>query len=300
MSLTSRQLVTTLALSALLLPGCQQEEDGVARPPASATATAQESNSAVEALTLSTTIATDAIMSAGSGQTLKTADEETASPTSSSASSSATADPDGFTFAVSGTVNVDLDATGPGGDRYPNASGTFAVVYDSSGSGGPVVGSPVGGAGIVAYTVTVTATSDCTFTDPRCNATATIANGSSYTYEVEIVWNWTDANHWSVQSDVDLSSSNLSGSGSRPGVTWISSLSGSRHAVTGLTYNAGTLTVTRTIVGDWTVNTVRNGIPHTVVWHRPALDRIFITVDGTTYGPYTLSQVWWYWNVSCH
>lgn len=299
MSITSRPLVTAFALSALLLPGCQQQEDdghGVAAPPAAATATAQESNSAVEALTLSTTIATDAIMSAGSGQTLKTEDKETASLTSSSA----TADPDGFTFAVSGTVNVDLDATGPGGDRHPHASGTFSVVYDSSGSGGPVVGSPVGGAGIVAYTVTVTATSDCTFTDPRCDATATITNGSSYTYEVEIVWNWTDANHWSVQSDVDLSSSNLSGSGSRPGVTWTTSLSGSRHAVTGLAYNAGTLTVTRTVTGDWTVNTVRNGIPHTVVWHRPSLNQIHITVDGTTYGPYTLGQVWWYWNVSCH
>jgi hypothetical protein len=299
MPITTRPLVATFALSALLLPGCQQqdEDDGVAAPPAAATATAQESNSSVEALTLSTTIATDAIMSSGSGQTLKTEDKETASLTSSSA----TADPDGFTFAVSGTVNVDLDATGPGGgDRYPHASGTFSVAYDSSGNGGPVIGSPVGSAGIVAYTVTVTATSDCTFTDPRCNATATIATGSSYTYEVEIVWNWTDANHWSVQSDVDLSSSNLSGSGSRPGVTWTSSVSGARHAVTGLVYNNGTLNITRTVTGDWTVNTVRNGTPHTVVWHRPSLNQIYVTVDGTTYGPYTLSQVWWYWQLSCH
>lgn len=26
-------------------------------------------------------------------------------------------------------------------------------------------------------------------------------------------------------------------------------------------------------------------------WNRPALDRIFITVDGTTYGPYTLGDL---------
>jgi hypothetical protein len=297
MSTTIRPLVATLALSALMLPGCQQQDDDdVAAPPATATATAQEANAAIEALSLSTTIATDAIISAGSGQTLETEDKETASLTSSSA----VADDDGFTFATSGTVMVDLDASGPGGDRYPNASGSFTVTFDSSGSGGPVIGSPVGGAGIVAYTVTVTATSDCTFTDPRCNATAIIANGSSYSYDVEITWNWSDAGHWAIQSDVDLTSNGLSGSGSRPGVTWTTSLSGSRHALTALSYNAGAFTTTRTVTSDWTVDTERNGVPHTVVWHRPALDRIFITVDGTTYGPYTLSQVWWYWNVSCH
>lgn len=297
MPTTIRPFAIALALSALLSPGCSKQEgdDGAAAPPAAATATAQESNSAVEALTLSTTIATDAILSAGSGQTLKTDDKESASGTASVA-----ADQDGFTFAVSGTATVDLDAAGPGGDRHPNASGTFTVAYDSSGSGGPVVGSPVGGAGIVAYTVTVTATSDCTFTDPRCNATATITSGSSYTYEVEITWNWTDADHWTVQSDVQLTSAALSGSGTRPGVTWTTSLSGSRRAVTGLSYDAGIFTVTRTVIGDWTVDTVRNGVAHTVVWHRPALDRIFVTVDGATYGPYTLGQIWWYWQVSCH
>lgn len=304
MSQLPRPLVVAFALSALLLPGCQQEEDGASAPPASASATAQEANSAIEALSLSTTIATDAILTAGSGQSVDTSDQETASSSTSSALltiSAVAADADGFTFATSGTVTVDLDATGAGGaDRHPHATGTFSVVYDSSGNGGPVIGSPVGSAGIVAYTVTVTALSDCTFTDPRCNATATIATGSSYTYEVEITWNWTDAEHWTIQSDVDLASPGLVGSGSRPGVTWSADLSGSRHALTMLSYNTGTLSLTRTVTADWTVETVRNGVPHTVVWHRPALDRIFITVDGTTYGPYTLGQMWWYWNVSCH
>ncbi len=300
MSYFARPLVATLAVTAVLFSGCTQEADnGVSAPPAGASATAQESNSAIEALTLSSTIATDAILSNGSGQTVTTSDKETAS--SGGAGSSLTADADGFTFATSGTVTVDLDATTPGGaDRHPYATGTFSVAYDSSGNGGPVVGSPVGSAGIVAYTVTVTALSNCTFTDPRCTATTTIATGSSYTYEVEITWNWTDAEHWTIHSDVDLASSGLSGNGTRPGVTWSAQLSGSRHAVSTLGYNAGTWSLTRTVTADWTVNTVRNGIPHTVVWHRPALDRVFITVDGTTYGPYTLGQLWWYWNVSCH
>lgn len=299
MSTIPRPLVVAVALSVLALPGCQQEEQeqgAPSTPPATATATAQEANSAIEALSLSTTIATDAILSAGSGQTVTTSDKQGASSTSASL----TADADGFTFSTSGTVTVDLDATGPGGDRHPNASGTFSVAYDSSGNGGPVIGSPVGSAGIVAYTVTVTALTDCSFTDPRCQATTTITSGSSYTYEVEITWNWTDANHWSIQSDVDLASSGLSGSGSRPGVTWSATLSGSRRALTALGYNAGTLSLTRTVTADWTVATVRNGIPHTVVWHRPALDTIFITVDGTTYGPYTVGQVWAWWHLSCH
>lgn len=298
MSHSSRPLVATLAWSVLALSGCQQqeEENGGSAPPVAATATAQEANSAVEALSLSSTIATDAILSAGSGQAVTTSDKEGAS-----SSASATADDDGFTFATSGTVTVDLDATGPGGaDRHPHASGMFSVAYDSSGNGGPVLGSPVGSAGIVAYAVTVTALSDCIFTDPRCSATATIASGSSYTYDVEVTWNWSDAGHWTIQSDVDLATGNLAGNGSRPGVTWSAVLGGSRHAFTALAYDAGTLSFTRTVTADWTVDTVRNGIPHTVVWHRPALDRIFITVDGTTYGPYTLGQLWWYWNVSCH
>lgn len=295
--LVPRRFIAAFALSALLLPGCQQEENGAAAPPATATATAQEANSAVEALSLSSTIATDAILSAGSGESVDTSDKETASTTTSA---SASADADGFTFATTGTVMVDLDAIGPSGDRYPHATGTFSVAYDSSGNGGPVVGSPVGSVGIVAYTVTVTALSDCTFTDPRCSATATIATGSSYTYEVEITWNWTDAEHWTLQSDVDLASAGLSGNGSRSGVTWSADLSGSRHAFTALSYTTGTLSLTRTVTADWTVDTMRNGVPHTVIWHRPALDRIFITVDGTTHGPYTLSQLWWYWNLSCH
>jgi hypothetical protein len=302
MSKLSRPLVATFVWLVLLLTGCQQAEDGASAPPATAppataTTAAQEANSAVEALSLSSTIATDAILSAGSGQSVATSDKETASSTTSAAVS---ADAEGFTFATTGMVTVDLDAMGPSGDRYPHATGTFSVAYDSSGNGGPVIGSPVGSAGIVAYNVTVTALSNCTFTDPRCNATATIASGSSYTYEVEITWNWSDADHWTAQSDVVLASSALSVSGSRPGATWSAALSGSRHAFTALGYNAGTLSLTRTVTADWTVDTMRNGIPHIVVWHRPALDRIFVTVDGTTYGPYTLAQVWWYWNVSCH
>lgn len=302
MSQFPRSLVAAFTLSALLLPGCQQQqEDASSAPPASATATAQEANSAVEALSLSSTIATDAILSAGSGQSIDNSNKETASSTTSALiSTSASADADGFTFATTDTVTVDLDAIGPSGDRYPHATGTFSVAYDSSGNGGPVIGSPVGSAGIVAYTVTVTALSDCVFTDPRCSANATIATGSSYTYDVEITWNWTDAEHWTIQSDVDLVSPGLAGSGSRPGVTWSANLSGSRHAFTALSYNTGSLSLTRTVTADWTVATVRNGVPHTVVWHRPALDRVFITVDDTTYGPYTLGQLWWHWNVSCH
>lgn len=272
-------------------------------PSAATTATAQESNSAVEALSLSASIATDAIMSAGSGETVTTSDSESASTTKTVApvaSDQPQAAAAGFAFSTSGTVTVDLDALSSGSDRYPNASGTFSVAYDSSGNGGPVVGSPVGSAGIVAYAVTVTALTNCTFTDPRCSAATTLASGSSYSYDVEVVWNWTDANHWTLHSDVDLASTGLSGAGTRPGVTWTASLSGSRHARTGLTSTAGTLAITRTVTADWTVNTVRNGVPHAVVWHRPELDRIFVTVDGATYGPYTVGEVWWYWNVSCH
>jgi len=298
-----RPFLIILTGSALLLPGCQQQDeaDGSAAPSAVTATTAQEASSATEALSLSSSIATDAILSAGSGQMVETSGSESAQSTTSVGASASLADADGFSFSTSGIVTVDLDAfaTG-GGDRYPNASGTFSVAYDSSGSGGPVVGSPVGSAGIVAYAVTVTALSDCTFTDPRCNAATTIAAGSSYQYDVEVTWNWTDANHWTLQSDVDLASSGLSGSGSRADTTWSASLSGARHALTALGYNAGTLSLTRTVTGDWTINTVKNSVPHVVIWHRPALDRIFITVDGTTYGPYTVEQLWWYWSVSCH
>ncbi|HEX3132484.1 MAG TPA: hypothetical protein VHX44_02750 [Planctomycetota bacterium] len=298
-----RPFLIALACSAIVLPGCQQQsgDNGPAVPPAASATTAQEAGSAVESLSLSSSIATDAILSAGAGQTVETSSSESAKSTSAVSSSASVAAASGFSFATSGTVTVDLDtlATG-GGDRYPNATGTFSVAYDSSGSGGPVVGSPVGGAGIVAYSVTVTALSDCTFTDPRCSAATTIAAGSSYHYEVEITWNWTDANHWTLQSDVDLTSSGLSGNGTRAATTWSASLSGARHALNVLSYNTGALSLTRTVTGDWTINTVKNGIPHVVVWHRPALDRIFITVDGTTYGPYTVGQVWWYWQMSCH
>jgi hypothetical protein len=293
-------ITATVCAVALLFAGCQSEEDGASAPSAGAVTTAQEANSAIEALSLSSAIATDALLSAGSGTTVTTSGSETATSTTSLDGSTAKS-ASTFSFAVSGTVTVDLDQTLPGGgDRYPNATGTFSVAYDSSGNGGPVIGTPGGTSGLVAYDVTVTAVTPCTFTDPRCGAATTIAAGSSYTYEVEIGWNRTDATTWSMHSDTRLSSSGLSGSGARAGVTWSASLSGTRRALNQLSYANNALTVTRTVTGDWTVNTVRNGVPHTVIWHRPALDRIFITVDGTTYGPYTLGQVWWWWQVSCH
>jgi hypothetical protein len=202
-----------------------------------------------------------------------------------------------FDFTTSGSLTVDLDAVDGGGhDRFPNATGTFTVAWNGS----VVASQPTGTGGTAGYDVTVTYGTDCVFTDPVSGAVATIHQGSAMTYTLELAWSRADATHWTVDADRHLTVPTFAETVVKAPDTWDGTLTGNRHEVDHLAYAAGTLSLTRTVVADWTATLAKNGVSHTVVWHRPALDTIYVTVDGTTYGPYTAAQVWWYFHCSCH
>ncbi len=285
-----------------LTSGCgksSSSSSSPAAPPATAAATAQNSGSSIDALDQATKISSDAIISGGTGTTVSTSDVSagsatmSAQPASGAQARSATA----FDFTTSGTLTVDLDAVdGAGHDRFPNATGSFTVSW----TGSVVASQPTGTGGTAGYDVTVTYDTDCVFTDPVSGAVATIQHGSTHAYTLELAWSRTDASHWTIDADHHLNVPSFAETLVHGADTWSGALVGNRHEVDHLVDTAGVLSLSRTVVADWTVDLSENAVSHHIVWHRPALDTIYVTVDGTTYGPYTAAQVWWYFHCSCH
>lgn len=248
---------------------------GATTPPAEQLAVVQMSASAVDAVSQSSAAASDAIIQGGTS----------ASASTRAASGSTAATP--FHFANSGTFTVDLDAAdGLGGDRYPNATGRFTVSY----SGSVVSSQPTGSGGTAGYDVSLTFDTDVVSTDPGNGARATIDRGSSIAYGLEITWNRPDADHWTLSSDAQLTVPTWSGSLVKGSDTASGTHSGHAHETHSLAYDAGAFTYVPTIVSHWNSTVTRNGATHAVVWDRPSIDRISVTVDGITYGPYTRAQ----------
>ncbi len=281
----ARSILPGATLAALVLSaGCgsgsnsntsEVHSAGATTPPAEQLTSVQMSASALDALSQSSGAANDAIIQAGTSASVSTR--------SASGTTAATA----FTFSNSGTFTVDLDARdGLGGDRYPNATGTFTVHY----SGSAVSSQPTGTGGTAGYDVSLTFDTDAVFTDPVSGARATIDHGSSVAYSLEIAWNRPDADHWTLSSDAQLTVPTWSGSLVQGTDTATGTHSGHAHETHSLAYAAGAFSYVPTVVSHWNSTVVRNGISHAVVWDRTSIDHITVTVDGTLYGPFTRAQ----------
>ncbi|MBA3845379.1 MAG: hypothetical protein H0X45_01915 [Planctomycetes bacterium] len=265
--------------SIALIAGCGSQggsdADAAPTPSATQTANAQESAATLEALSSSLDLANDAIIQDG-----------THTDASLTAAVSDTDAESAFEFSQSGSVTVDLDLIVDGRDIHPNATGQVTIAW----SGEVVVSQPLHTFGEAHYDVTVHYDEDCVFTDPRNGNTATIAADSALSYSLDLDWFRESDDNWYIDAVADHGASAFDLTVVRSGVSRQAIVDGTRHATGHLGYQGGVFTASKTVASYWTVRTSGPDGNHTVVWDRPALNQIFIVVDGTRFGPYTLAQ----------
>jgi hypothetical protein len=252
-------------------------------PPAQSVSAAQKGSAASNTGTKTVEEATNALLNAGTNG---------ATATTQTASGGAQSPSPTFNFQATVSVVVDFDVLdGEGQDAFPNVSGQLQV--DATGS---VTGDPSGGT--ANYSVETEWLTDGVFTDPACGTQATIASGSGLSYTLVVEWTYTDSLHWSVQATSDFSA-NRTVTVTQSGGTWTATGTVERHATASISRSGDTWTVSLGVSGQRTL-IVTNGIEtHTVVIDVQAIDRIFITVDGVTFGPYTAGQIWAWWHFHC-
>ena len=263
-----------------LAVGCDSGPSGAA-PTGSQKAQAQTADAGSSAVEQTADIATDAVVESG------------ASGSTTAKTSSAKAALTTINYQASVNVTVDLDALNSSGvDAFPNASGQFSVSAT-----GTIVGDA--SAGEVTYAVHVAWITDGVFTDPVCNASATIASGSNWNYSLVIQWSRTDDLNWSIQAVADVTGA-LSATVTNGVKTWTVTGTVTRHANATFSRTAGNYSFTFGVNGQRTV-VISNGTEtHTVIITTSALDHIVIEVDGVSFGPYTLAQIRWWFGFECN
>jgi hypothetical protein len=276
-----------IAAATALAAGCGDGGGGSsagAPPTTSQTTQAQIADASAGAMEQTTEVATDALVESGKpGAT----SSKTGVPAGASSAAGTT-----INYQASVTVQVDLDMLNASGqDAFPNASGIFSVSAT-----GTVVGDPT--AGQVHYQAVVTWVTDGLFTDPVCGAQARVAAGSSWTFTAAIQWAYTDDLNWSIQATSDFTGA-AAGTVTYQGKTWDVNGTVQVHAFASFSRTAGVWSFSAGISGQRTVVVTDGTVTHTVVITMQAIDHILIEVDGVTFGPYTLAQVWWFWHFDC-
>jgi len=235
---------------------------------------AQGADAAGQAAERTAEIASDAVVESGApGST----SQKTGEPVSSGPSAT-------FNFQATVDVTVDLDARNSAGqDKYPNASGRFTVSAT-----GNITGTNVSGE--ANYSCQVEWVTDGTFTDPVCGARVTVAMGSQRSHTLRVQWSWTDDLNWSIQATSDLNGS-AQGTVTHGGKTWTVSGTVDRHVTASFSRAAGTWSLAFSLTGERTLIITSGSVTHTVVLRFLDFDRIMITVDGVTFGPFSWIQV---------
>jgi hypothetical protein len=279
---------STLALAAILslLAGCGGDGGGgggiggigVAPPPSgtSQVVLVQQASNAGRAIDQATQIANDCILGAATG----------ASTSSGPGGSSVFMTPAvSFSFSSSWSLTIDLDGVdGAGNDRFPDATGVIDVTAE-----GTVEGTIE--AGEANYAVLVTATTDLVFTNPETGATATIPEGSFWSWTLNITWSRTDSMNWSVVAtavvEVGINDMILD-----DGVTTFTvDVAGSRTVVCTLERVDGELSHTRTIEGTLTITIDDGASVNTVVIEILGFNQYMVTINGEEFGPLTAAEV---------
>jgi hypothetical protein len=283
----NRMAMWTAALVLGLVTGCGDGgggSGGTAAPAPSAAekTTAQSAAPAGGAVEQTAEFSTDAVVESG-------APGATSSKTGQ-AGSAAPSTP--INYQASVTLTVDLDAPGGSGtDAHPNASGVFQVTAT-----GTVTGDAMNGQ--ATYAVDVQWLTNGTFTDPCCGAQATVNAGSHVNYVLTVQWAKIDEMNWSIQATYDVSGAG-SGTVTHRGRTWDVTGTVVVHANATFSRAGGTYSFTFGISGLRSIVLTSGAEVHTVTVTTEALDRIFIDVDGVTFGPYTLAQIIWWFGFDC-
>ncbi|HTF56992.1 MAG TPA: hypothetical protein VK661_07140 [Planctomycetota bacterium] len=190
-----------------------------------------------------------------------------------------------FSFSSSFSLTIDLDGqNAAGNDRFPNATGVIDLTAEGSISGTLASGEAT-------YSVVVTASTDLVFTNPETGATATIPQGSFWSWMLTIDWTRTDSNNWSVVSTavVAVSVDNMildDGS-----TTFTVDVDGSRTVVCTLERVDGVLSNSRTIEGTLTV-VIDDGVTvNTIVIEIQGFNQFMVTINGEEFGPLTAAEV---------
>lgn len=284
MNATRGMTLGAAAVALALALGCGESGGGGSSgaPPAETASAAQKGNTAGNTATQTAQASSDALLSAGTNGATSTKAQ----------SDGAQAPSPTFNFQASVSVVVDFDMLNASGqDAFPNVTGRLQV--DATGS---VTGDAVSGDAL--YTVQTNWLTDGVFTDPACGAQATVAAGSGLSYSLAVGWMYVDSLNWSVQASSDFSATRTA-TVTDDGETWTANGTVQRHAAWSVVRAAGAYTVTWSFTGQRTI-VITDGVEtHTVVVDVQALDRILITVDGVTYGPYTALQIYLWWRFTC-
>lgn len=254
--------------------GCGGDSGGAApaSPSSSQLTQTQEAGAADSAANQATSAATDGVVADGTGGAASS------KPNSSAPSF-------GFNFNSSVNVTVDLDAlNAQGNDRYPNTTGLISVSAT-----GTVTGTSQNGQ--ASYSVQVTVLTDVVYTDPNSGDSGRIAPGASWTYTLSVSWSWTDSQNWTVSTSSDSQLSGLQVTVQSGALVVTASVSGTRQ-VSGLwTRAAGVPSFSYSWTGVKTITVTEGTTSHVIVIEVQSSTSIFITVDGVTFGPYTVAQV---------
>ncbi|MFW5750308.1 MAG: hypothetical protein ACOCZK_01545 [Planctomycetota bacterium] len=188
------------------------------------------------------------------------------------------------------SLDIDLDMLdGNGSDRYPNASGQLHL--DATATSNTNLS---GASGEVRYSATVTATGPVTATDPISGWTATWPTGTSLSLNVTITWTRSALAVWELTAatasnmsphDVTVSKGDMTLDGRVLEFTQQTSITRSSDG-TEVTLTDVQLEAMRQV--SWTDAA---GASHMVRWDVQGLDAIFVTLDGTTFGPFTIFEV---------
>ncbi|HZN61000.1 MAG TPA: hypothetical protein VFC90_01215 [Planctomycetota bacterium] len=188
-------------------------------------------------------------------------------------------DPPEFNFSASVDVVVDLDSLDAfGNDRFPNATGQVHVV-----ASGTVTGTSLSGE--ASYSVAVAAETDVIVTNPETQEQVLIPAESSWSYQLDITWNVTDANNWTVTataaSQVGVTDMTVIDGGTVKSID----LEGQRQVDATLARTAGTLTFQRSVEGSLAI-TVDDGISVAnvdIVFD--GAGQVTVSVEGQVFGP---------------
>lgn len=267
-----RTLIVIAALA--MATGCNQEksDEPAPAPSAAQVATVQKAESAPGSMTAVTEAANDAVVDSGSG----------GAATSSKSSKSYAAS--SINYQANLDLLVDLDAVdGNGDDLHPYASGVIRVL-----AAGSVVGTQA--AGEANYSLSVTTQTAVSCTDPWSGASATVAAGASFSYALQITWSWTDDQNWTITASCDAVLADYVLTVTDGAEMLIVTVDWEKHGDVTIKAVGGSLTVNASGSEQGTVTYSDGGGAHQVTITAYAAGSVVITVDGSTFGPYTEAQ----------
>ncbi|MBI4563437.1 MAG: hypothetical protein HY716_01920 [Planctomycetes bacterium] len=191
-----------------------------------------------------------------------------------------------FSFSSQLDLTLDLDAeNGAGEDRFPNASGVIEVTAVRTVDGTMASGEAV-------HAVSATAGSDLVFTNPGTGETATIPEGSSWSWMLTITWSRTDSMNCSMlaTAEVTVQIENMILDNGTDTLT--ADVEGSRTINHTLDRTDGEWSHTRSIEGLFTI-TLDDGVAvNTVVIEILGFNEYLVTINGEEFGPLTAVEVW--------